>query len=273
MSSAICSGSAEQPANNSKDSSAEHMCSAVQPGKPPPKGKRQGITNRTLTKEEYRRSVTRETTLQEKAWEVYNTEPKKTCRLKIYKYRNNRVGTADPTRSQFPSECQRPSICDMLIDSMIPPLTQGACRWCGKFFSSSTTSGIESSVAQHLGNNKKCFKNRKGVTTTPQEAILPNTPDSIRAREDIIRLNRAKYRAREFLIGNEFEPEFLDAWDRKLKEAHSVDSTENVLNQLVEIIRQLREWGYLPESEGPPGMRPPGVTLTSAIWRFREKTA
>ena len=55
MSSAICSGSAEQPANDSKDSSAEHVCSAVQPGKPPPKGKRQGITNRTITKEEYRR--------------------------------------------------------------------------------------------------------------------------------------------------------------------------------------------------------------------------
>ena len=31
MSSATCSGSAEQPANNSKDSSAEHMWSAVQP--------------------------------------------------------------------------------------------------------------------------------------------------------------------------------------------------------------------------------------------------
>ena len=151
---------------------------------------------------------------------------------------------------------------------MIPPLTQGACRWCGKFFFSSTTSGIESIVAQHLGNGKKCFKNREGVTATPQEAILPSSETA-----DIIRLNRARYRAREFLIGNEFEPEFLDAWDRKLKEAHSVDSTENVLNQLVEIIRQLREIGYLPESEGPPGMRPPGVTLTSAIWRFREKTA
>ena len=249
------------------------VCAVGVCAKPPPKGKRQGITNRTLTKEEYRRSVARETTLQEKAWEVYNTEPKKTCRLKIYKYHNNQIGTADPTRSQFPSECQRPSICDMLKDSMIPPLLQGKCRWCGKFFSSSTTSQIESSVASHLGNNRKCFDKRKGVTATPQEAILPNTPDSIRAREEIIRLNRAKYRAREFLIGNEFEPEFLDAWDRKLREAHSVDSTENVLNQLVEIIRQLREWGYLPESEGPPGMRPPGVTLTSAIWRFREKTA
>ena len=114
---------------------------------------------------------------------------------------------------------------------MIPPLTQGACRWCGKFFSSSTTSGIESSVAQHLGKNKKCFKNREGVTATPQEAILPSSETA-----DIIRLNRARYRAREFLIGNEFEPEFLDAWDRKLKEAHSVDSTENVLNQLIETV-------------------------------------
>ena len=244
------------------------VCAVGVSAKPPPKGKRQGITNRTLTKEEYRRSVTRETTLQEKAWEVYNTEPKKTCRLKIYKYPNNRVGTADPTRSQFPSECQRPSICDMLRDSMIPGRTQGACRWCGKVFSTSTTSGFESSVAQHLGNNKKCIKKREGVTATPQEAIVPSSEAA-----DIIRLNRARYRAREFLIGNEFEPEWLDAWDRKLKEAHSVDSTENVLNQLVEIIRQLREWGYLPESEGPPGMRPPGVTLTSAIWRFREKTA
>ena len=35
MSSATCSGSAEQPANNSKDSSAEHMCSAVQPASLP----------------------------------------------------------------------------------------------------------------------------------------------------------------------------------------------------------------------------------------------
>ena len=35
MSSATCSGSAEQPANNSKDSSAEHMWSAVQPASLP----------------------------------------------------------------------------------------------------------------------------------------------------------------------------------------------------------------------------------------------
>ena len=191
------------------------VCAVGVSAKPPPKGKRHGIINRTLTKEEYCRSVTQETTLQEKAWEVCNAEPKKTCRLKIYKYRNNRLGTADPTRSQFPSECQRPSICDMLIDSVIPPLTQGACRWCGKLFFSSTTSGIESSVAQHLGNNKKCMKNREGVTATPQEAILPSSETA-----DIIRLNRARYRAREFVIGNEFEPEFLDAWDRNMKEAH-----------------------------------------------------
>ena len=101
-------------------------------------------------------------------------------------------------------------------------------------------------------NNNKCFKNREGVTATPQEAILPSSETA-----DIIRLNRARYRAREFLIGNEFEPEFLDAWDRKLKEAHSVDSTEDVIDQLVEVIRRLRAMGYLLESPHPPSMRPP----------------
>ena len=228
---------------------------------------RRGITNRRITKREVT-STPSEKTIREESKVTSNEEPKETSRVRIYEYHSGRIGTTDPTSSQYPGACQRPSICDTLMDSVIPPQTQGACKWCGKSFSSSTPAGFFPIVTQHLSNNQRCIKKRGGLTVTPQEAI-PQSSDAA----DILRLNRARYRAREFLIGNEFEPEFLDAWDRKLKEAHSVDSTENVLNQLVEIVRQLREIGYLPESEGPPGMRPPGVTLTSAIWRFREKTA
>ena len=67
-----------------------------------------------------------------------------------------------------------------------------------------------------------CLKKREGLTATPQEAIEPS--DDV---ANILRLNRAKYIARDSLIGSEFDPEFLDAWDRKLREAHSADSTDD----------------------------------------------
>ena len=123
-------------------------------------------------------------------------------------------------------------------------------------------------MAQHLSNNQKCLRKRNGLTPTPEDATKLSDEAA-----NILRFNRAKSNARDSLIGSEFDLEFLDAWDRRLREAHSVDSTDDVIKQLVEVIRRLRAMGYLPESPHPPGMRPPGVTLTSAIWRFREKTA
>ena len=228
-----------------------HPFKQTMSARPPPWRERRGITNRNITKEELT-NTPKEETLREESREVSNEEPKETCRVRIYEYRSRRIGTTNPTSSKYPSARQRLSICDTLMDSVIPPQTQGACKWCGRSFSSSTSAGFFLTVTQHLSNNQRCIKKRGGLTATPQE-VIPQSSDAA----DILRLNRARYRARDSLIGSEFNPEFLDAWDRKLREAHSVDSTEDVINQLVEVIRRLRAIGYLPESPHPPGMRPP----------------
>ena len=212
---------------------------------------RRGITNRRITKREVT-STPSEKTIREESKVTSNEEPKETSRVRIYEYHSGRIGTTDPTSSQYPGACQRPSICDTLMDSVIPPQTQGACKWCGKSFSSSTPAGFFPRVTQHLSNNQRCIKKRGGLTATPQEAI-PQSSDAA----DIVRLNRARYRARDSLIGSEFDLEFLDAWDIRLRRAHSVDSTEDVIDQLVEVIRRLRAMGYLLESPHPPSMRPP----------------
>ena len=211
-----------------------------------------GITNRSITKQEVTNTSKENEICREEVRDVCSKEPKETARVRIYEYRWGCIGIMDPASTQFPSACQRPAICDTLMEAVMPPQTKGACKWCQKSFSSSTPAGFFPIVGQHLSNNHRCIKRRGGLTATPQEAI-PQSSDAA----DIIRLNDAKCRARDFLIGSEFDPEFLDAWDRRLRESQSVDSTEDVMTQLVEVIRRLRAMGYLPESPHPPGMRPP----------------
>lgn len=216
---------------------------------------RKRITNHRISK----RQVTNTDTKDETHRQEYRKGPKEAAReikeisrVMIYEYYSMCIGSTDPTSTQYPSACQRPSICDTLRDAVMPPQTQGACKWCGKSFSSSTSARFFPIVIQHLSNNQRCINKRGGRTVMPQEAISLSSDAA-----DMFRLNGAKYRARDSLIGSEFDQEFLDAWDRRLKEAHSVDDMEEVIIRVVEVIRRLRAMDYLPESPHPPGMRPP----------------
>ena len=229
---------------------------------PPPGRQHRGFANRPITKDEIINTPEKETP-RNKCKKVSNEETKKTSRVMIYEYHAGDIGTANPEDTQYPSACKKPSICDTLMDSAIPPQTQGACKWCKKTFSATTSEGFFKKIEQHLGTNKRCLKQREGhPTATPQEAIEPS--DDV---ANILRLNRAKYNARDSLIGSEFDPEFLDAWDRKLRDAHSADSTDDGIKQLVEVIRRLRAMGYLRESPHPPGMRrPPSYVVPTRWW-------
>ena len=259
--------------------------SAAQPARPPPGsqicsitkeeiifitkqwGKRKGIQNRSITKEQIivtqptipttrqSREVSNEQTPKEECKEVSNEEAKKTPRVMIYEYHSGQIGIMKPEDTQYLSACRRPSLCDALMDTAIPFPTQGACKWCTKTFDATTSEGVFKRMAQHLSTNQKCFRKRNGLTPTPEDATQFRMLSDEAA--NILRLNRARYRARDSLIGSEFDLKFLDVWDRRLREALSVDSTEDVINQLVEVIRRLRAMGYLRESPHPPGMRLP----------------
>ena len=220
--------------------------------RPPPPGRQhRGLVNLRITREQITNTSEKET-LREKCKKASNGEGKKTSRVMIYEYHAGDIGTANPEDTQYPSACKRPSICDTLMDSAIPPQTQGACKWCKKTFSATTSEGFFKKMAQHLSTNKRCLKQREGLTPTPEDATKLSDEAA-----NILRLNRAKSNARDSLIGSEFDPEFLDAWDRRLREAHSTDAMHDVIEEFVKVIRSLRRMGYLRESPHPPGMRPP----------------
>ena len=269
--------------------------SAAQPAGPPPgsqicsitkeeiifitkkRGERQGLKNRSITKKEIiftqptipttrqSRDVSDEQTPREECKEVSNEEAKKTPRVMIYEYLSGQIGIMKPEDTQYLSACRRPSLCDTLnqMGTAIPPPTQGACKWCKRTFSAITSEGFFKKMAQHLSTNKRCLKQRVSegltVTPTPQEATKPS--------DDAANILRLKYNARDSLIGSEFDPEFLDAWDRRLREAHSTDAMHDVIEEFVEVIRWLRRMGYLRESPHPPGMRrPPSYVVPSQRW-------
>ena len=230
-------------------------------------GKRKGIKNRPITKEQIiwarptipttrqSREVSDEQTPKEECKEVSNEEARKTPRVMIYEYNSGQIGTMNPKDTQYPEACRRPSLCDALMDTAIPFPTQGACKWCTKTFDATTSQGLRKKMAQHLSNNQKCLRKRNGLTPTPEDATITKKLSDEAA--NILRLNRAKSKARDSLIGSEFDPEFLDAWDRKLREAHSTDAMHDAIEEFVKVIRWLRRMGYLRESVHPPGFRPP----------------
>ena len=237
-------------------------------------GKRQGIKNRSITREEIiftrptipttrqSRDVSDEQTPREECKEVSNEEAKKTPRVMIYEYHSGQIGIMKPEDTQYLSACRRPSLCDALMDTAIPVPTQGACKWCTKTFDATTSEGFLKKVAQHLSNNQKCLRKRNGLTPTPEDATKLSDEAA-----NILRLNLAKSNARDSLIGSEFDLEFLDAWDRRLREAHSTDAMHDVIEEFVEVIRWLRRMGYLRESPHPPGMRrPPSYVVPSQRW-------
>ena len=266
--------------------------SAAQPAGPPPGsqicsitkeeiifitkklGKRQGVKNRSITKEEIiftrptipttrqSREVSDEQTLSEECKGVSNEEAKKTPRVMIYEYHSGQIGIMKPEDTQYLSACRRPSLCNALMDTAIPFPTQGTCKWCTKSFDATTSEGFLKKMAQHLSNNQKCLRKRNGLTPTPEDATKLSDEAA-----NILRLNRAKADARDSLIGSEFDLEFLDAWDRRLREAHSTDAMHDVIEEFVEVIRWLRRMGYLRESPHPPGMRrPPSYVVPSQRW-------
>ena len=235
--------------------------------KRPPGRQYRGLANRPITREQITNTSNKKIP-REKCKEVSNEEAKKTSRVMIYEYHSGDIGIVKPEATQFPSACRRPSICDTLMDTAIPLPKQGACKWCKKTFSATTSEGFFKKMAQHLSNNQKCLRKRNGLTPTPEDATKLSDEAA-----NILRLNRAKSNARDSLIGSEFDPEFLDAWDRRLREAHSTDAMHDVIEEFVEVIRWLRRMGYLRESPHPPGMRrPPSYILptwkrTSSILR------
>ena len=242
--------------------------SAAQPAGPPKSRKREGLKNRSITKEEIifttrqSREVSDEQTPREECKKVSNEEAKKTSRVMIYEYHSKQIGIMKPEGTEYPSACRRPPLCDALMDTAIPFPTQGACKWCKKTFDATTSEGFRKQMAQHLSNNQKCLRKRNGLTPTPEDATKLSDEAA-----NILRLNRAKSNARDSLIGSEFDPEFLDAWDRRLREAHSTDAMHDVIEEFVEVIRWLRRMGYLRESPHPPGMRrPPSYVVPSQRW-------
>ena len=242
--------------------------SAAQPAGPPKSRKREGLKNRSITKEEIifttrqSREVSDEQTPREECKKVSNEEAKKTSRVMIYEYHSKQIGIMKPEGTEYPSACRRPPLCDALMDTAIPFPTQGACIWCAKTFDATTSEGFRKQMAQHLSNNQKCLRKRNGLTPTPEDATKLSDEAA-----NILRLNRAKSNARDSLIGSEFDPEFLDAWDRRLREAHSTDAMHDAIEEFVESIRWLRRMGYLPESPHPPGMRrPPSYVVPSQRW-------
>jgi hypothetical protein len=253
--------------------------SAAQPAGPPKSRKREGLKNRSITKEEIifttrqSREVSDEQTPREECKKVSNEEAKKTSRVMIYEYHSKQIGIMKPEGTEYPSACRRPPLCDALMDTAIPFPTQGACKWCKKTFDATTSEGFRKQMAQHLSNNQKCLRKRNGLTPTPEDATKLSDEAAMQGFNRILRLNRAKSNARDSLIGSEFDPEFLDAWDRRLREAHSTDAMHDAIEEFVESIRWLRRMGYLPESPHPPGMRrPPSYILptwkrTSSILR------
>ena len=253
--------------------------SAAQPAGPPKWRKRRGLKNHSITKEEIiftrptipttrqSREVSDEQTPREECKKVSNEGAKKTLRVMIYEYHDLSIGIMKPENTQYPNACRRPPLCDALMDTAIPFPTQGACIWCAKTFDATTSEGFRKQMAQHLSNNQKCLRKRNGLTPTPEDATKLSDEAAMQGFNRILRLNRAKSNAKDSLIGSEFDPEFLDAWDRRLREAHSTDAMHDVIEQFVEVIRWLRRMGYLRESPHPPGMRrPPSYVVPSQRW-------
>ena len=178
-------------------------------------GERQGIKNRSITREEIiftrptipttrqSREVSDEQTPKEECKEVSNEEAKKTPRVMIYEYHSGQIGIMKPEDTQYLSACRRPSLCDALMDTAIPVPTQGACKWCTKTFDATTSEGFLKKMAQHLSNNQKCLRKRNGLTPTPEDATKLSDEAA-----NILRLNLAKSNARDSLIGSEFDLEF-----------------------------------------------------------------
>ena len=85
-------------------------------------GERQGIKNRSITREEIiftrptipttrqSREVSDEQTPKEECKEVSNEEAKKTPRVRIYEYHSGQIGIMKPEGTQYPEACRRPSL-------------------------------------------------------------------------------------------------------------------------------------------------------------------
>ena len=209
MSSATCSGSAEQPANKSKDSSAEHMWSAVQPASlsgPPSKtlsvrAKLQGAVAGNLfawpgvCTAENGWSIPTEKFRVEEIVGQYLVKlkdcPGRDCnRLKVQRFCKH-CQLPEQTQQCMCDKAPRPVKCEVCGQTMEPTLSEapvnalldpnGQVRICGRLKSLVNNEGnvlvkFGTEKQSEQAEEKPCYEDPIPTPRTPSSPRTPSTP-------------------------------------------------------------------------------------------------